>query len=83
MAILVADLFIIDESYPPVVLKHKAQQLRHLSGNWALHAAHEERTLSFDNIVRIYLVRPVRIFITPCFFHIAIFGAFVYAMSYL
>jgi DHA1 family multidrug resistance protein-like MFS transporter len=83
MAILVIDLLAIDESYPPVVLKHKAQRLRQLSGNWALHAIYEESTLTLTNIARVYLLRPVRIFITPCFFPVATFGAFVYAMSYL
>lgn len=83
MAILVVDLFVIDESYSPVVLKHKAQRLRHISGNRALHAAHEERTLTLSNIAKTYPVRPVQIFITPCFFPVAIFGAFVYAMTYL
>ena len=83
MAILALDVFIIDESYPPVVLRHKAQILRHTSGNWVLHATHEEKTLTFADVARIYLVRPMQIFLTPCFFPVAAFGAFVYAMSYL
>lgn len=40
------DILILDESYPPVLLVYKARRLRHESGNWALHARHEEWDVS-------------------------------------
>ena len=38
MAQLVLNVIILDESYGPALLVHKARRLRHETGNWALHA---------------------------------------------
>lgn len=42
IAILLLDMFILDETYPSMLLVYKAHQLRYETGNWALHAKHEE-----------------------------------------
>ena len=42
MFIVLMDVIFIDESYPAVLLVVKARKLRQESGNWALHAKHEE-----------------------------------------
>lgn len=50
MVVLFLDILILDESYPPVLLVYKAQKLRHDSGNWALHAKHEEWDISLKEL---------------------------------
>ena len=42
MFILVVALLYVEESYEPTLLVYKARRLRHETGNWALHAKHEE-----------------------------------------
>lgn len=65
MAILFLDVLLLDESYPPILLVYKARKLRHDSGNWALHAQHEEWDVSLSEITHKYLVRPFQMLSTP------------------
>lgn len=61
-------ILLIEETYPPVLLARKAQQLRHETGNWALHAKHEEWNPTLQDIARKYLIRPVQFLVNPiCF----------------
>lgn len=80
---LILDIIFIDESYPPVLLVYKARQLRHKSGNWALHARHEEWDVSFWDMANKYLVRPFQLLATPICFWIAVYASFVYGILYL
>jgi hypothetical protein len=50
MFFLLLDVLVLDESYPPVLLVRKARRLRHETGNWALHARHEEWDVSFKEL---------------------------------
>lgn len=50
MFFLLQDVLILDESYPPVLLVKKAYRLRNETGNWALHACHEEWDVSFKEL---------------------------------
>ncbi len=50
MFILLLDVIILDESYPPALLVTKARRLRHETGNWALHARHEEWDVSIKEL---------------------------------
>lgn len=52
MAVLVIDVILLDESYPPRLLVYKARRLRHQSGNWALHAKFEEWDVSVKELAR-------------------------------
>lgn len=65
MFILTLDVLLLDESYPPVLLVYKARRLRHESGNWALHAKHEEWDVSLKEMANKYLIRPFRLLATP------------------
>lgn len=47
---LVLDLIFVEETFPNVLLVYKAQRLRHESGNWALHARHEEWDVSVKEL---------------------------------
>jgi multidrug resistance protein len=50
LVILVLDMIVLDESYPPRLLVYKARRLRHQSGNWALHAKFEEWDVSVKEL---------------------------------
>ncbi|KAM0806128.1 MFS multidrug transporter [Usnea florida] len=82
MAQLVLNVIILDESYGPALLVYKAQRLRHKTGNWALHAKHEEWNVSLKELADKYLVRPIQMFFTPICFLISLYSAFVYGILY-
>lgn len=82
MAILVTDVIVLDESYPNALLVTKAQRLRHESGNWALHAKHEEWDVSLKELANKYLIRPFQLLATPICFLVALYASFVYGILY-
>jgi len=82
MAILAVDVIILDESYPNSLLVAKAQRLRHESGNWALHAKHEEWDVSLRELGNKYLIRPFQLLATPICFLVALYASFVYGILY-
>lgn len=81
--ILTVDVLLLDETYPPILLVYKAQRLRHQTGNWALHAQHEEWDVSFKEMANKYLVRPFELLATPICFSVALYASFVYGIVYL
>ncbi|CAP93140.1 Pc16g04700 [Penicillium rubens Wisconsin 54-1255] len=83
MFFLIMDLLFVDESYPPVLLVYKARRLRFESGNWALHARHEEWDVTLKEIGNKYLVRPFQLLATPICFLVALYASFVYGILYL
>lgn len=83
MFILTLDTIFLDESYPPVLLVYKAQRLRHETGNWALHAKHEEWDVSINEMANKYLIRPFALLSTPICFAVALYASFVYGILYL
>ena len=72
MLILTLDVLICDESYAPVLLVSKARRLRIESGNWALHAKHEEWDVSLADLTHKYLIRPFQLLTTPICFLVAL-----------
>ncbi|GAD96589.1 MSF drug transporter, putative [Paecilomyces variotii No. 5] len=83
MLFLTLDVLFLDESYPPVLLVYKARRLRHETGNWALHARHEEWDVSLKELGNKYLVRPFQLLATPICFTVALYASFVYGILYL
>ncbi|CAI7598312.1 unnamed protein product [Penicillium discolor] len=83
MFFLIMDILFVDESYPPVLLVYKAQRLRFESGNWALHARHEEWDVTLKEIGNKYLIRPFQLLATPICFLVALYASFVYGILYL
>ncbi|KAJ5721929.1 uncharacterized protein N7483_009863 [Penicillium malachiteum] len=83
MVFAILDILIVDESYPPVLLKYTAQRLRFETGNSALHAHHEEWNFTWRDFGKKYLLRPLRLLITPICFFVALYASFVYAILYL
>lgn len=82
MVFLTLDILLIDESYPSVLLVRKARRLRIESGNWALHAKHEEWDVSLWDLCRKYLVRPFQLLMTPICFLMALYASFCYGILY-
>ena len=78
----VLDFLILDESYPPVLLVYKARRLRIRTGNWALHAKHEEWDVSVREMLEKFGVRPFQMLMTPICFAIALYASFVYGILY-
>ncbi|KAJ6095353.1 hypothetical protein N7486_006099 [Penicillium sp. IBT 16267x] len=79
----VLGMIFLDESYPPVLLVYKSRQLRPRSGNWALHAQHEEWDATLSELASKYLVRPFQLLMTPICVAVALYASFVYGILYL
>ena len=82
LSIWAIDMLVLDESYPPVLLVYKARWLRIATGNWALHAKHEEWDVSVKELVEKFGVRPFQMLLTPICFFVAIYASFVYGILY-
>ena len=76
------DIVILDESYAPVLLVYKARRLRISTGNWALHAAHEEWDVSLKEMMVKFGIRPFQMLLTPICFSVALYASFVYGILY-
>lgn len=82
MLVVTVGVLVLDESYPAALLVIKARRLRHESGNWALHAKHEEWDVSLADMAHKYLVRPFQLLTTPICFLVALYASFVYGILY-
>ncbi|KAI9925118.1 hypothetical protein MW887_006526 [Aspergillus wentii] len=82
LAQLVVNVLVIDESYPPVLLVHKARRMRLEGKNWALHAEHEEWNVSMAEVAQKYLVRPFKLLGTPICLLMTIYTSFIYGILY-
>lgn len=79
----VMNLFLLQESYPPIVLIHKAQFLRRRTKNWGIHAKQEEIELDFRELLVNNLSRPIRLLITePLILAVTIYLSFIYGLLY-
>jgi hypothetical protein len=83
MAILFFDVILLDESSAPVLLANKASRLRRETGNWALHAKHEELGASLNRLFTKFMVRPWQLLATPICFFMVLYASFVYGLVYL
>ncbi|KAL6705483.1 hypothetical protein ACN47E_006748 [Coniothyrium glycines] len=82
-SILLIDILLVDESYPPKLLIYKARRLRHETGNWALHTKFEEWDVSVVELGKKFLVRPLQLLLTPICFLIALYASFCYGILYM
>jgi MFS family permease len=82
MLFLTLDVVLLDESYPPALLVRKARRLRLETGNWALHARHEEWDVGPGELARKYLVRPLQMLATPICLLVALYASFTYGILY-
>ncbi|KAG9248588.1 MFS multidrug transporter-like protein [Calycina marina] len=77
-------LFFYDETYPPIILISKAQELRRRTKNWGIHAKQEEIEVDFRELITKNFSRPMRILFTePIVFLLSLYMAFIYGLLYL
>jgi len=78
------DLFFLEETYPPIILVSKAQELRRRTKNWGIHAKQEEIEIDFRELVNKNFSRPLRLLFTePIVFLLSLYMAFIYGLLYL
>ncbi|KAE8352668.1 major facilitator superfamily domain-containing protein [Aspergillus coremiiformis] len=83
-AALVLLALFLEETFQPVILARKADRLRRATGDWSLHAVHEEIHLDLRGLIRNNLSLPLKMLVQePIVLCMCIFGAFVYGLLYL
>ena len=58
------DVVFLNETYPPVVLVEKAQELRRRTKNWGIHAKQEEIEVDLRELITKNFSRPLRLLVT-------------------
>ena len=77
-------LFIIPETYGPVLLQQRAARLRKETRNWAYHSLLDENPPTMHDIVVKYLARPVTMLVLePILLCITIYISLIYGILYL
>lgn len=80
----ILDLLFLDETYPPVVLIAKAEEIRRRTNNYLIHAKQEEVSVDFRELLEKNLSRPLRILVgEPIVLLLSIYMAFIYGLLYL
>jgi MFS transporter, DHA1 family, multidrug resistance protein len=80
----VLDLFFMHETYPPIILISKAEELRRRTKNWGIHAKQEEIEVDFQELIERNFSRPIRMLISePIVLLLSIYMAFIYGLLYL
>ncbi|KAH2161530.1 hypothetical protein KXW33_003062 [Aspergillus fumigatus] len=83
-AVLLLLVVFLEETYQPVILARKADRLRRETGNWALHAKHDELRLDPRSILTEYLSLPLKMLVLdPIVTCMCVFASFVYGLLYL
>lgn len=83
-AVFILLCFFLKETFAPLILVDKAEQLRQQTGNWAIHAAHENVKIDFGQIVTKTIIRPWKMLATePILLLISIYNGFCYCILYL
>lgn len=81
---LILTIFFMPETSHSIILVRKAEELRSRTGNWGIHAAHEEVSLLLKGIVEKNIVRPIKMLFTePILFLITVYNAFIYGLLYM
>lgn len=77
-------VFVMRETHHGIILCHKAEILRRRTGNWGIHAPHEELSLSIKEICEKSITRPIiMLFREPILFLITLYNAFIYGLLYM
>jgi DHA1 family multidrug resistance protein-like MFS transporter len=81
---LALEIFLLEETYPPVILVNKATELRRRTRNWGIHAKQEEIEVDLRELLEKNLSRPLRLLYTePIILAVSVYMAFVYGIFYL
>lgn len=83
LSLVLVTLF-YEETHHPIILVQKANEIKERTGNWMIHAAHDEFTITLKDIVEKNLTRPLYMLISePIILLISLYNAFVYGILYL
>jgi DHA1 family multidrug resistance protein-like MFS transporter len=78
------NLIFLHETYAPIVLVQKAEELRRRTKNWGIHAKQEEIEIDLRELFEKNFSRPLRMLFTePIVLLLSIYLAFIYGLLYL
>lgn len=78
------NLIFLPETYPPVILVSKAEELRRRTKNWGIHAKQEEIEVDFRELIEKNFSRPLRMLVLePIVLLLSIYMSFIYGLLYL
>ncbi|KZF21471.1 MFS general substrate transporter [Xylona heveae TC161] len=81
---LVLGIFLVPESYGPVLLQQRAKRIRYSTKNWAVRSKLDETELDMKNLVNKYLLIPIKMLIyEPILILVTIYLALIYGIMYL
>lgn len=81
---VILNFFFLKESYAPVVLVGKAQELRRRTKNWGIHAKQEEVEVDLRELLQKNFTRPIRLLISePIILAVTVYMSFIYGLLYL
>lgn len=83
LSVLLLNALLVEETYANSLLAYKARCLRLETGNWALHAKHEEWNATIGELAMKYLVRPFQLTVTPICFVVNLYLSFIYTIVYM
>lgn len=66
----------------PILLSVKAKHLRKKTGDWALHAAADEKDTHFKDLAIKFGLRPIQMLATPICLFVTIYSSFIYGVFY-
>ncbi|TKA83424.1 hypothetical protein B0A55_00368 [Friedmanniomyces simplex] len=76
--------FVIDESFGPVLLQHRAKKIRYATKNWAIHAPADEIEINMSAFINKYCTKPIKMLVwEPILLLITIYISFIYGILYL
>jgi DHA1 family multidrug resistance protein-like MFS transporter len=78
------NLLFLSETYAPVILIAKAEELRRRTKNWGIHAKQEEIELDLRELLEKNFSRPIRMLVTErIVLLLSVYMAFIYGLLYL
>jgi MFS transporter, DHA1 family, multidrug resistance protein len=78
------NLLFLNETYPPVILIAKAEDLRRRTKNWGIHAKQEEIEVDLRELAEKNFSRPLRMLVSePIVLLISLYMSFIYGLLYL
>lgn len=77
-------LFIVPETFAPILLQKRAKKIRYETKNWAIHSELDEKEVDFKEIAEKYLLRPFTMLaLEPILLLITLYMGFIYGFLYL
>ncbi|KAE8146358.1 putative MFS transporter [Aspergillus avenaceus] len=77
-------VFLYPETYPAAILRAKARTLRRKTGNPDIKTVYDKGTLSLNEVMRVYLVRPFWLITTqPILTLLTLYQSFIYGVLFL